>query len=138
MASELHNPLAPAHVPGYLANADGSDPLFVVVAVCTIALIIGIGALYLTLHSLPERMAHNGNHTQFQLIGILAVLALFTHNNLFWVVAILIAAFRMPDFLTPLRSIAQSLRAMAPEGNLPVEEEAVSDTAEPAKGHGAH
>lgn len=138
MASELQNPLAPAHVPSYLANPDGSDPLFVVVAIFTIALIIGIGALYLTLHSLPERMAHNGNHTQFQMIGILAVLALFTHNNLFWVIAILIAAFRMPDFLTPLRSIAQSLRAMAPQEDLRSEEGAVSGAAESAKVHGGH
>jgi hypothetical protein len=44
-------------------------------------------------------------------VEILALLALFTHNNLFWVAAILIAAFRVPDFLTPLNSIAESLKA---------------------------
>ena len=137
MEPALQNPLAQGHVPGYLANADGSDPLFTAVAIFTIALIAGIGALYLTLHSLPERMAHSGNHTQFQLIGILAVLALFTHNNLFWVIAILIAAFKMPDFLSPLRSIARSLRAMAPEGTHPVEEAPEAEAA--AAGHrGGH
>jgi len=135
LQSDTMNPLAPAHAPSYLANADGSDPLFTVVAIFTIALIIGIGALYLTLHALPERMAHTGNHAQFQVIGILALLALFTHNNLFWVVAILIAAFRMPDFLTPLRSIARSLQAMAPAQAQTTEE---AEAEAPAKENGAH
>ncbi len=109
--SALHS-MATGHVPGYLPAADGSDPLFTVVAVFTIGLIVAIGGLYFTLHAMPERMAHHGNHTQFQVIGILALLALFTHNNIFWVVALLLAAFRMPDFLTPLNSIASSLEAL--------------------------
>ncbi|GGH20856.1 hypothetical protein SAMN05444007_101469 [Cribrihabitans marinus] len=108
---DLH-PMASAHVPSYLPGADGSDPLFTAVAVFTIGLIILIGGFYFTLHSLPERMAHHGNHTQFQVIGILALLALFTHNNVFWVAALLLAAFRMPDFLTPLQSISDSLMAI--------------------------
>lgn len=104
--------MAPDYIPGFLASADGSDPLFTFVTFFLIAMILGIGALYFTLHALPEKMAHESNSTQFQVIGILALLALFTHNNLFWVVALLLAAFRMPDFLTPLRSIADSLVAM--------------------------
>lgn len=108
---DLHH-MAHGHVPGYLPGADGSDPLFAVMAVFTIVLIMGIGALYFTLHALPEKMAHTDNHMQFQLIGILSVMALFTHNNLFWVAAIVIAAFRMPDFLTPIQSIAGSLKRL--------------------------
>jgi hypothetical protein len=107
--SNLH-PMAKGHIPSYLPGADGSDPLFVAIAVFTILLIIGIGGLYFRLHALPEQMAHHGNHTQFQVVGILALLALFTHNNIFWVAALLLAAFRMPDFLAPLESIADSLR----------------------------
>nr|WP_122074065.1 hypothetical protein [Pseudophaeobacter sp. EL27] len=110
---DLHH-MAHGHVPGYLPGADGSDPLFTVMAVFTIVLIMGIGALYFTLHALPEKMAHTDNHMQFQLIGILSVMALFTHNNLFWVAAIVIAAFRMPDFLTPIQSIAGSLKRLEP------------------------
>lgn len=110
---DLHH-MAHGHVPGYLPGADGSDPLFTVMAVFTIVLIMGIGALYFTLHALPEKMAHTDNHMQFQLIGILSVMALFTHNNLFWVAAIVIAAFRMPDFLTPIQSIAKSLKRLEP------------------------
>jgi len=77
-----------------------------------IAMILGLGAFYFTLHSLPEKMAHEANSTQLQVVGILTLLALFTHNNIFWVIAILLAAFRMPDFLTPIRSIADSLKAI--------------------------
>jgi hypothetical protein len=106
------HPMATAHVPGFLPGPDGSDPLFTFMAIFTILLILGIGALYLTLHALPEKMAHNDNHAQFQVIGILALLALFTHNNIFWVAALLIAAFRVPDFLTPIWSIAESLEVI--------------------------
>lgn len=113
MDSPEINPLAPAHLPSYIAAPDGSDFLFTFMAVFTVALILGIGILYLTLHAMPERMAHEKNHSQMQVVGILALLALFTHNNLFWVIAILVAAFRMPDFMTPVTSIAQSLAVMA-------------------------
>ncbi len=107
------NPLAPEHLPKYIVAADGSDYLFTVMIFFTVGLILLIGILYLTLHAMPERMAHESNHSQMQIIGILALLALFTHNNLFWVVAILVAAFRPPDFMTPLTSIASSLATLA-------------------------
>ena len=43
---------------------------------------------------------------------VLAILALFTHNNLFWVAALVLALVKFPDFTSPLNSIAQSLRIM--------------------------
>lgn len=107
------NPLAPDHIPSYVVGADGSDHLLTSMIVFTLLLILGIGLLYLTLHALPEKMGHHANHTQMQVIGILALLALFTHNNAFWVIALLVAAFRPPDFLTPLTSIAGSLSRIA-------------------------
>ncbi len=105
--------MAPEHLPHYIAAADGSDYLFVLMTFFTLAVILLIGVLYLTLHAMPEHMAHESNHSQMQVVGILALLALFTHNNLFWVAAVLIAAFRMPDFMTPLTDIASSLSAIA-------------------------
>jgi len=108
--------MAPEHLPSYLAAADGSDYLFTVMVFFGIGLILLIGILYLTLHAMPEKMAHDSNHSQMQVVGILALLALFTHNNGFWVIAILVAAFRLPDFMTPVNSIAQSLSSMA-KGN---------------------
>lgn len=114
------HPMAPEHLPSYIAAADGSDTLFTIMAVFTVSLIILIGVFYLTLHAMPERMAHEANHSQMQVVGILALVALFTHNNLFWVAAILIAAFRMPDFLTPLSRIADTLTALARQNGVPM------------------
>ncbi len=107
------HPMAPEHLPRYIVAADGSDFLFSFIVFFTVGLIVTIGVLYLRLHALPEQLAHEGNHSQKQVIGILALLALFTHNHLFWIVALLVAAFRMPDFVTPLSSIAGSLKTIA-------------------------
>ena len=109
--SSIH-PLAPHHIPGYVAGADGSDFLFTAMAIFGIILVVALGVFYLTLHAIPERMAHKSNHPQLQIVGILALLALFTHNNLFWAAAILVAGFRIPDLLTPIESIADSLAAL--------------------------
>lgn len=107
--SDVH-PMAPEHIPSYVTAADGSDFLFTFMAVFTIVVIMLIGVAYFTLHALPEKMAHNSSHPQFQLVGILALLALFTHNNVFWVAAILMAGFQMPDLAAPLRAIADAIR----------------------------
>ncbi|MCA0939093.1 hypothetical protein CLG85_012680 [Yangia mangrovi] len=120
METQAVHPLAPDHIPGYVAGADGSDVLFTAMTIFGIALIIGLGVLYLTLHAIPERMAHKSSHPQLQIVGILALLALFTHNNLFWVAAVLVAGFQFPDMLSPLQSIARSLASLA---GRPVEED---------------
>jgi hypothetical protein len=109
--ADIH-PMAPEHLPMFIPAADGSDPLFSFIAIFTIVMILLMGALYFTLHALPEQMAHQSGHTQMQVVGILAILAMFTHNNAFWIVALLLAAFKMPDFLTPIKSIARSLETM--------------------------
>ena len=132
MPPDKIHPLASEHLPGYIAAADGSDYLFTVMVFFTIGLILLIGILYLTLHAMPERMAHNSNHSQMQVVGILALLALFTHNNAFWIIAILVAAFRMPDFMKPITSIATSLSTLAgrdaPPGSLPDTEPTLDET----------
>ncbi|NOD62019.1 hypothetical protein [Ruegeria sp. HKCCD9179] len=111
-AADLH-PMATGHIPRYVVAADGSDYLFSAMVVFFVVLVVLIGVGYLTLHSVPEKMAHENNHPQFQLVGILALLALFTHNGLFWVAAILVAGFQFPDFATPLRNIADAIRSLA-------------------------
>ncbi|NSY40835.1 hypothetical protein GKC28_21700 [Leisingera sp. ANG59] len=112
--------MAAGHIPSYVTAADGSDFLFTFMAVFTITLILLIGVAYFTLHALPEKMAHKSNHPQFQLVGILALLALFTHNNIFWVAAILMAGFQIPDLAAPLRSIADAVRGLGKEPETPV------------------
>jgi hypothetical protein len=34
---------------------------------------------------------------------------MFTHNNMFWVAALLLATMKLPDYATPLNSISRSL-----------------------------
>jgi hypothetical protein len=50
---------------------------------------------------------------QFEIVAVLALLALFTHNHLFWVAGLLLALVPFPDFVTPLTSMAQSLGRMS-------------------------
>ena len=119
MSDTLH-PLAPHELPAYLAAADGSDKLMTMVIVLLFVLLLAVGNFYLKLHALPERMAHRKSHTQLQIITVLALLALFTHNNIFWVAALLLAVVKFPDYITPLNSIAKSLSALA-KGNNPEE-----------------
>jgi hypothetical protein len=47
--------------------------------------------MYFWLHSIPERLAHGSSKVQFQLVAVMSLLALFTHNNAFWVAALLLA-----------------------------------------------
>nr|WP_170753536.1 hypothetical protein [Ruegeria lacuscaerulensis] len=107
--------MATGHIPHYVVQADGSDYLLTFMFVFTVGVIILIGVGYFTLHSIPEKIAHESNHPQFQLVGILALLALFTHNGLFWIAAILVAGFQFPDIGAPLRAIADAIRSLGPQ-----------------------
>ncbi|WP_252730475.1 hypothetical protein [Colwellia sp. E2M01] len=100
------------NVPGYLAGAN-SDPLMTVMLVVLVLLVLVIGVLYFKLHAVPDHIAHGKDHTQIQLITVLTLLALFTHNGTLWVAALILAVVKLPDFLTPLRSIAKSLAVLA-------------------------
>ena len=77
--------------------------------------VLGVGVVYLKLHAIPEQLAHKHGNTQSQLIMVLALLALFTHNNIFWVAALILALLKLPDFLTPLNNISESLKKLAPD-----------------------
>jgi hypothetical protein len=87
--------------------------MMVVVGIILIAAVLGVGNLYLRLHTLPERMAHKSQKLQFEIVAVLGLLALFTHNHLFWVIGLFLAMIDLPDFGTPLRRIAGSVEKMA-------------------------
>ena len=90
-----------------------------------------VGNLYLKLHALPERMAHKRNNTQLQFIAVLAILALFTHNNVFWVLALLLSVVRIPDFSTPINSIAESQQILAGRESNPPDVSSEPDRVDP-------
>ena len=104
------------HLPFYITGPGQTDVLMIAIIILALVGVVLIGVFYLYLHALPERMAHSSNAFQLQLVGVLALLSLFTHNNIFWIAALLIVAVRIPDFLTPVNSIAHSLHRIA-QGN---------------------
>jgi len=110
--SEAVHPLAPHVLPPFVGGADGSDTLFSAIIFIVIIAVLGIGVFYLKLHAIPEQLAHKHSNTQSQLIMVLALLALFTHNNIFWVAALILALLKLPDFLTPINSISESLKKL--------------------------
>jgi hypothetical protein len=110
--SDLH-PAAPEHLPGFITAPGDTDTLMVVVGIILIAAILMVGNLYLHLHTMPERMAHKSQKFQFEIVAVLGLLALFTHNHLFWVIGLFLAMIDLPDFGTPMRRIARSVEKMA-------------------------
>jgi len=105
--------MTPHHLPFYLAKPGETDVLMIVMGIFLIAAVLGVGNIYLRLHSLPERMAHKSQKLQFEIVAVLGLLALFTHIHLFWIAALLLALVDLPDFGTPLRSIAGSVERIA-------------------------
>lgn len=112
MTAVLH-PSAPHELPSFIVGPGETDVLMVGTLVFLLGTVLGIGVLYFKLHALPEHIAHNGDKAQFQIAAVLALLALFTHNHLFWIGALLLAMVRFPDFTTPLNGIAASVARIA-------------------------
>lgn len=112
MSESLH-PSAPHDLPGFITAPGDTDILMVVVGVILIAAVLAVGNLYLRLHALPEQMAHKSQKLQFEIVAVLGLLALFTHIHLFWVAGLLLAMIDLPDWGTPLRSIAGSVKQIA-------------------------
>jgi hypothetical protein len=105
--------MTPHHMPFYMVKPGETDVLMIVMGVFLILALLGVGNIYLRLHSLPERMAHKSQKMQFEIVAVLGLLALFTHIHLFWIAALLLALVDLPDFGTPMRSIAESVEKIA-------------------------
>ncbi|MGO4525169.1 hypothetical protein AB4097_09945 [Microvirga sp. 2MCAF35] len=112
MTSAL-NPAAPHHLPIFITAPGETDVLMVVMAVVLVLAVLGVGILFLRLHTMPERMAHKSQKIQFEIVAVLGLLALFTHMHIFWVAGLLLALIDIPDFGNPLRRIAGSLEKIA-------------------------
>jgi hypothetical protein len=112
MSDQLH-PLAPHHLPAFITGPGETDVLMVGMGIFLIVALLAVGNFYLKLHTLPERMAHKSQKLQFEIVAVLGLLALFTHVHLFWIAGLLLALVDLPDFGTPLRSIANSVERIA-------------------------
>jgi hypothetical protein len=113
--NESLHPSAPHDLPGFITAPGHTDVLMVAVGIVLIGAVLLVGNLYLRLHALPEQMAHKSQKLQFEIVAVLGLLALFTHIHLFWVIGLLLAMIDLPDWGTPLRSIAGSVKQIAGE-----------------------
>ena len=113
MASNTPHNLATEHLPMFVAGPGETDVFFIAVVVIAILATMAVGVFYFTLHSLPERMAHKINSNQVLLIGVMSLVAMFTHNNYFFIGALFLAVVRLPDWTTSFNSIAKSLEDRA-------------------------
>lgn len=123
------HPAAPHHLPFFVPGPEGADVLMVVMGVFLVAAVLWAGTLYWKLHSLPERMAHKSQKLQFEIVAVLGLISLFTHMHIFWVAGLLLAMIDLPDFGTPLRTIAGSVERIADATPAPPEPASEPDPA---------
>ena len=135
------------YLPWYVTGPGETDVLFGLVALTLLLIVIGFGALYFTIQSIPDRLVKGTSKTQMQIVGLLGLVSLFTMNNLYWVAALLIAAVRIPDLVSLFRSQARSQKSMSASLHQmapPVERELAGEragddaTAGPETGDDAH
>jgi hypothetical protein len=112
-ASAAVNPIATHNLPFFITPPGETDVLYNITMVFVIGAIVMTGVLFLTIHSLPERMAHKSKKIQLDLIAVLCLLALLLHQHAFWFAALILAFIDIPDFLTPVNRIASSVENMA-------------------------
>lgn len=112
MDDKIHS-AAIEHLPFFITAPGQTDVLFNAMAIFMLVAVLAVGNLYFQLHAIPERMAHRTNRVQMEIVAVLALISLFTHIQLFWIAALLLALIQFPDFSTPIGSIAESLRKLA-------------------------
>lgn len=110
MAGQLH-PVATGHLPIFITAPGDTDALMVIMAVFLLLFTLTVGILYFRLHALPEQWAHK--KVQFEIVCVLALVAMFTHMQIFWIAGLLLALVDFPDFGGPLRRIASSVERIA-------------------------
>jgi hypothetical protein len=112
MADNIH-PSASHYLPPFITGPGESDILMTVMALVLILAVLLVGVLYFRLHALPEHIAHRSHKLQLEIVAVLGLLALFTHEHLFWIAGLLLALIDFPDFGGLLGRMARSLEKMA-------------------------
>lgn len=122
------NPVAPDHLPFFITAPGDTDVLFNITMVFVLLSVVFFGIVFLTIHSLPERMAHKSKKVQLDIVAVLCLLALFSHEHVFWVAALLLAFIDIPDFSTPFHRMVTAVETIAEQqaGSTPSADEADS------------
>jgi hypothetical protein len=107
------NPVATEHLPFFITAPGDTDMLYNIMVIFVVGMIVLAGVVFLTIHSLPERMAHKTKKIQLDIVAVLCLLALLTNEHVFWVAALLLAYIDFPDFSTPFNRIASAMETIA-------------------------
>jgi hypothetical protein len=108
---ELLHPAASQNLPSFITPPGETDVLMVIVAIVLLLFTLMIGILYFRLHALPEQFAHS--KLQFEIVCVLALLAMFTHKHIFWIAGLLLAIIDFPPFDTLFGRIANATERIA-------------------------
>src|SRR5262245_64342779 len=79
------HPTATHHVPSFITAPGQTDVLMVVMSLILVLAVVMLGVLFFRLHSLPDQIAHKSNKLQAEIVGVLCLIALFTHIHIFWI-----------------------------------------------------
>jgi hypothetical protein len=109
--------MTPHDLPFYIVKPGSTDVLMIAMGIFLVVTVLGVGVLYLRLHSLPEQLAHKSQKLQFEIVAVLGLISLFTHMHIFWIAGLLLALIDLPDFSTPLSRIAGSVEKIADTGD---------------------
>ena len=122
-----------ASPPWFVAGPRQTDVLLIVAGVFLVLFILIFGVLMLRLHHLPEHIARREQKVQYQLVATLGLLAMFTHENLFWIAGLLLAMIDLPDLSGLLGSIASSVERISRKRGSAARRSGVGRLARPAQ-----
>ena len=138
MAASI-NPAAPHALPIFISAPGETDTFMVIMGIFLLATVLGVGILFLRIHTLPERMAHKSQKLQFEIVAVLGLIALFTHIHLFWIAGLILAMIDLPDWGTSLWRIAGGVEKIAgvpPTERISETESSADVTLPPSAGDG--
>jgi hypothetical protein len=108
------NPHASHDLPFFITPPGETDVLMVCTAIFLLLAVIAFGVFYFRLHALPEHVAHKADKIQMEIVSILCLISLFTHEHIYWIIGLVLAFIDIPDFGTPLRRIAERMGGGSP------------------------
>lgn len=109
----VRSPLSPDHLPWFVTAPGHTDVLMIVMGIFLVLFVLLFGVLMLRLHHLPEHIAQKEQKVQYEIVAVLGLLAMFTHENILWVAGLLLAMIDLPDFAGLFVRIAQSVERIA-------------------------
>ena len=101
--------LATTYLPFFVTAPGEGDVLFNIVTVIVCVVVLLLGVFYFTLHAIPERWVGHENPLKLQIVAVLSLVSLFTHDHIYWIIALVLASIQIPDIWTPLRSLFGSI-----------------------------